>query len=114
MLGISHADELYSIEFRYADGMTMTFGTPHPQGKITDVALDADSGEMLVGFSVRAGDWIDAIKVLTNKKESAWLGDPNNSRTFIMRPPQGYEIIGVCGQYGLCCDAFGVVYTTNT
>lgn len=94
--------------------MAMTFGTPHPQSKQTDITLDADAGEMLTGFAVRADEWIYAIKVITNQKESAWLGDPANSRTFILKPPHGYDIIGICGQVGLCCDAFGVVYTSNT
>ena len=113
MLGISHAHEIYSIEFRYADGKTMTFGTPHPQSKQTDVQLDAGAGEMVTGFVVRAGDWINSIKVLTNRKESPWFGDTANTRTYILKPPQGYEIIGVCGQIGICVDAFAVVYTSN-
>ena len=80
---------------------------------LTAHTLDADAGEKITGFAVRAGEWIDAIKVITNRKESAWLGDDRNTRTFLMKPPQGYEIIGICGQIGICCDAFGVVYTSN-
>jgi Jacalin-like lectin domain len=105
---------LYSIEFQYADNTSMIFGTPHPRSMVTDISIDADAGEMVTGFVVRAGEWIDAIKVLTNKKESAWLGSIGNTKTFQLKPPQGYEIIGICGQVGVCCDAFGVVYTSNT
>lgn len=114
ILGISHARALYSIEFQYADGMILAFGKPHPQSKQTDIPLDPDAGEMITGFVVRAREWVDAIKVITNKKESAWLGDDRNTRTFQLKPPQGYEIIGICGQIGICCDAFGVVYTSMT
>ena len=102
---------LYSIEFAYSDGMIMTFGKPHPKAKVTNIIVDARSGEIVTGFAVRAREWVDAIKVLTNKKESSWLGADSNTRTFELKPPQGYEIIGICGQSGLCCDAFGVVYT---
>jgi len=112
--GISHARSVYSIEFQYADDTNMLFGTPHPSAKSTDFPLDADSGEMLIGFCVRADEWVDAIKVLTNKKESPWMGNVDCRRVFWLRPPQGYEIIGICGNVGVCCDAFGVVYTSTT
>jgi Jacalin-like lectin domain len=94
--------------------MMLLFGKPHPQSKVTEITLEADAGEIITGFAVRAGEWVDAIKVITNKKESAWLGDDRNTRTFQMKPPQGYEIIGIYGQIGICCDGFGVVYTSNT
>jgi hypothetical protein len=112
--GITHAEAVYSIEFQFADATTMLFGTPHPLAKSTDISLDPNSGEMLTGFCVRADEWVDAIKVLTNKKESPWLGNINSRRTFWLRPPQGYEVIGICGNVGVCCDAFGIVYTSNT
>ena len=92
----------------------MTFGTPHPQGKSTDVPIDANIGEVIRGFSVRGGEWIDAIKVITNVKQSAWYGDMTGGRTYQLTPPQGYEIIGIYGRFGVCCDGFGIVYTSNT
>ena len=113
MVGISHGRALYSIEFQYADETSLVFGTPHPRGTETDIPLDADAGEMVTGFVVKAGDWIDAIKVITNKKRSAWLGSLGRSREYVMTPPQGYQIIGVFGRVGRCCDGFGVVYSST-
>lgn len=112
MIGISHARALYSIEFQYADNTSLVFGTPHPRTKGTDIPIDADGGEMVNGFVVRAGEWIDAIKVVTNKKQSAWLGNLGRSPKYVMTPPQGYQIIGVYGRVGRCCDGFGVVYSS--
>jgi hypothetical protein len=112
--GVSHARALYSIEFQYADGTVMLFGTPHPSATSTDFPLDVDSGEILVGFRVRADEWVYAIKVLTNKKESPWMGNTECRRVFWLRPPQGYEAIGICGNVGVCCDALGVVYTSSS
>jgi hypothetical protein len=114
ILGISHARSLYSIEFQYADGSASTFGTPHPRTKGTDIPIDHVAGEAILGFHIRASDWIDAIKVITNRKRSVWLGHLGGSdRVFEMVPPQGYEMIGVYGRHGRCCDAFGIIYTTN-
>jgi Jacalin-like lectin domain len=114
MVGISHARALYAIEFHYADGTTLVFGAPHPRSRGTDIPIDTDGGELIRGFSVRAGEWIDAIKVITNKKESTWLGHIGNTRTFQLTPPQGYEIIGIYGRMGRCCDGFGVLYRSSS
>lgn len=92
----------------------MMFGTPLPEGNVTDVPIDADAGEVLRGFIVRADDSIKAIKVVTSLKRSAWLGDTELGTTFDLTPPQGYRTIGVYGRYGQCCDGFGVVYTSAT
>ena len=92
----------------------MTFGTPHSRGLITEIPINAAAGEMVKGFLVRANDWIDAIKVVTNFKESAWLGSVASTKTFDLIPPQGYQVIGIYGRFGQCCDGFGVVYTSNT
>jgi len=113
MVGISHARSLYSIEFQYADGSSSTFGTPHPRSKGTDFPIDHAGGETILGFHIRASEWIDAIKVISNRKRSAWLGHLGSDRVFEMVPPHGYDIIGIYGRHGRCCDAFGVIYTTN-
>jgi hypothetical protein len=114
MVGVSHARSIYSIEFHYEDGTTTTFGYPHPRNKGTDIPIDAARGEHLTGFQVRAGDYIEAIRFITNRSKSAWLGHHSNSKTYELLPPQGYEAIGIYGSYGLCCDALGVLYTSNT
>jgi hypothetical protein len=112
--GISHSRAIYSLEFHYTDGSNVMFGTPHPRSKFTDVAIDAANGEVITGFHVRASDWVDAMKVITNKKQSAWLGHLGDAQKYALITPQGYNIIGVYGRYGRCCDAFGIIYTSNT
>jgi Jacalin-like lectin domain len=92
----------------------MIFGDPHPHSTLTNIPIDVDGGEMVRGFIIRAGDWIEAIKVVTNKKQSIWLGEMESGRTFDLTPPQGYSIIGIYGRYGRCCDGFGVVYTSES
>ena len=92
----------------------MTFGTPHPRGKETDIPIDSEGGEALTGFKVRAGEWIDAIKVVTNRRESGWLGFFQGGKVYNLVPPHGYDIIGIYGRHGRCCDGFGVLYTSHS
>ena len=113
-VGTCHEQALYSVEFQYADATTLTFGTSYTECKFTDVPIDTQGGEKVTGFIVRAGEWIDAIKVVTNRKHSAWMGNIDGSKTFELVPPQGYELIGIFGRFGQCIDGFGVVYTSNT
>jgi hypothetical protein len=92
----------------------LTFGTPHPRSKGTDVPIDAAGGEVVTGFKVRAAAWIDAVKVVTNRKESGWLGHFGGGRVYNLIPPHGYDIIGIYGKHGSCCDGFGVLYTSSS
>jgi|SRR5271169_133484 len=112
-IDISHARALYSIEFCFADGSSTIFGSPHPRSKSTDILIDADGGEVVTGFQVRAGKWIDAIKVVTNRKESGWLGHIGGGKSFLLIPPYGYIVIGLFGEHGRCCESFGVLYTSH-
>jgi hypothetical protein len=114
--GVFHDEVLYAIEFQFADGTKMLSGSIHPLAKSTHVQLNPDSGERLTGFAVCSADkWVDAIKVLTNKKESPWMGNTKSWRLFWLRPPQGYEVVGICGEQSgwYRRDSFGVVYTSN-
>ena len=103
---------LYSIEFQYANETILVFGTPHPSGRVTDIPIDSAEGEQILGFHVCADEWIEAIRIVTNRKQSAWMGKATK-HVFEMIPPQGYEIVGIGGQVGQCIDMFGVVYISN-
>ena len=92
----------------------MIFGTPHPRSKGTDIPIDAANGEVITGFKVRASEWIDAIKIVTNKKQTGWLGHLGGGRRYEMTPPHGYNVIGVYGRHGRCCDSFGVIYSSDS
>jgi Jacalin-like lectin domain len=92
----------------------MMFGTPHPRGKEMEFTIDSDRGEVITGFKVRAHEWIDAIAVVTNRKESGWVGHlGGGGKVFMFVPPSGYEVIGVFGRHGRCCESFGVLYISS-
>lgn len=58
-------DCLDGIEFVYEDGSTELFGKRGGKPGGSEFALDTRRGEMLFGFYVRAGWWIDGIQIMT-------------------------------------------------
>lgn len=62
------------LEFVYEDSTSQFFGKRG--GHATDFALDTRKGELLLGFSLRAGLWIDGIQILTSLgRKSEWFGN---------------------------------------
>ena len=62
------------LEFYYEDSTSQLFGKRG--GHATDFPLDTRKGEMLLGFALRAGLWIDGIQILTSLgRTSEWFGN---------------------------------------
>lgn len=62
------------LEFIYEDSTSQLFGKRG--GSPTDFSLDTRKGELLLGFSLRAGLWIDGIQILTSLgRKSDWFGN---------------------------------------
>lgn len=69
-----HGFAIDGIEFIYEDSTSQIFGKRG--GAPTDFALDTRKGELLLGFAVRAGLWIDGIQILTSLgRKSEWFGN---------------------------------------
>jgi hypothetical protein len=67
---------LDGIEFLYEDSTSQLFGKRG--GQSSDFALDTRKGELLFGFGLRAGLWIDGIQILTSLgRKSEWFGNAN-------------------------------------
>jgi hypothetical protein len=67
---------LDGLEFIYEDSTSQLFGKKG--GGMKEFALDTRKGELLLGFSLRAGLWIDGIQILTSLgRKSEWYGNPN-------------------------------------
>ena len=54
------------LEFFYENATTQLFGKRGGKPGGSDFVLDTRKGEMIVGFYVRAGSWIDGIQILTS------------------------------------------------
>lgn len=63
---VYHGANLDGLEFFYDDGMSELFGKRGGKSGGSDFPLDTRKGEMLLGFYLRAGFWIDGIQILTN------------------------------------------------
>lgn len=73
---VHHGFALDGVEFMYEDGTSQLFGKRggHP----SDFPLDTRRGELLIGFELRAGLWIDGLQLLTSLgRKSPWYGNPN-------------------------------------
>lgn len=65
---------LDGLEFVYEDATSQLFGKRG--GSLSVFALDTRKGELLFGFALRAGLWIDGIQILTNLgRKSEWYGN---------------------------------------
>lgn len=72
---VYHGLALDGIEFIYEDKATQLFGK-RGGGAPSDFPLDTRKGELLIGFNLRAGLWIDGLQILTSLgRRSPWYGN---------------------------------------
>ncbi|KXL42945.1 hypothetical protein M433DRAFT_59013 [Acidomyces richmondensis BFW] len=109
---VYHGANLDGLEFFYEDGMSELFGKRGGKPGGSDFPLDTRKGEVLLGFYLRAGFWIDGIQILTNTgRKSEVFGNANGGSGHTLIPPRGYNIAGVYGSCGPWLDGFGLIIT---
>lgn len=64
--------------------------------------------EYITAIDVRAGGWIDAIRLHTNQKSSIWMGGTGGDE-YHLRAPPGRIILGVMGTSGKFVGSFGLL-----
>lgn len=75
----------------------------------TDCVLEPN--EIITGFNVRCGAWIDAIQILTSHgRVTEMFGNKNGGSLAELIPPTGQYILGVYGRIGRWVDGIGIVY----
>ncbi|KAL2866967.1 zinc metalloproteinase family protein [Aspergillus lucknowensis] len=105
---VYHDAKLHGLEFLYEDATSQLFG--RREGKTDDFVLDTRRGEILLGFYVRAGHWIDAIEVLTSLgRKSGIFGNAGGGLGYNLIPPLGYKVAGVSGSCGAWVDGFSLI-----
>lgn len=62
---VYHGFAVDGLEFVYEDGATQLFGKRGGQAGGSEFSLNTRRGEVIFGFHVRAGLWIDGIQILT-------------------------------------------------
>lgn len=75
----------------------------------TDCLLEP--GEIITGFNLRCGGWVDAIQITTNYgRITDMFGKKDGGHLDQLIPPDGQFILGVYGRVGQWVDAFGIAY----
>jgi hypothetical protein len=74
--------------------------------------LDAD--EYITGLSGRAGERLDSVRFVTNKRTSLTFGGRGGSSDFRIDLPRGGQAVGFAGRSGNLIDAIGLTYASST
>lgn len=80
---VHHGNAVDGLEFIYEDSTSQLFGKRG--GSPTDFPLDTRKGELLLGFNLRTGLWIDGIQVLTSLgRKSEWFGNRHGGGGYVI------------------------------
>ncbi|KAJ5799644.1 uncharacterized protein N7518_001712 [Penicillium psychrosexuale] len=107
---VYHGFALDGIEFCYEDATSQLFGKRGGKPGGDEFVLDTRRGEVLLGFYVRAGLWIDGIEILTSLgRKSGIYGNPAGGSGHTLIPPLGYKIAGISGSCASWIDGFSLI-----
>ncbi|KAJ5332047.1 hypothetical protein MYU51_016961 [Penicillium brevicompactum] len=107
---VYHGSALDGLEFCYEDATTQLFGKRGGKPGGDDFILDTRRGEILLGFYVRAGQWIDGIEILTSLgRKSGIYGNASGGSGHTLIPPLGYKIAGIAGSSASWVDGFSLI-----
>jgi hypothetical protein len=108
---IRAGDQIDSVQlvFALSDGSS-TAGPRHGGSGGRSNVFRLDSDEYIVGLSGRCGDYIDSIRIHTNKRTSALFGGRGGDRDFQINVPAGNKAVGFSGRAGGYLDAIGLIY----
>lgn len=83
-LKVYHGAALDGLEFFYEDSTSQLFGKRGGKPGGDEFAFDTRRGEILLGFYVRAGAWIDGIEILTSLgRKSGVYGNENGGSGYV-------------------------------
>ncbi|KAK5135007.1 hypothetical protein LTR08_005667 [Meristemomyces frigidus] len=109
---IYHGNSLDGLEFFYEGGYSELLGKRGGKKGGDEFALDTRNAELVMGFYLRAGLWIDGIQILTSTgRRSEIYGNATGGSGHTLVPPRGYSIAGIYGTSGPWMDGFGLIIT---
>lgn len=107
---VYHGLALDGLEFFYEDATSQLFGKRGGKPGGDEFVFDIRRGEILLGFYVRAGAWIDGIEILTSLgRKSGVYGNANGGSGHTLIPPLGYKVAGISGSSGAWVDGFSLI-----
>jgi hypothetical protein len=69
-----------------------------------------ESGEYIIGLSLKYGDYIDSLEIRTNKRTSSKYGSTGGKKSSRIDVPSGNQAVGLTGRAGKYLDSIGLVY----
>lgn len=109
---VFHGFAIDGVEFFYEDSTSQLFGKRGGKSGGSEFLFDTRRGEILLGFYLRAGLWIDGLEILTSLgRRSGIYGNPKGGSGHTLIPPRGYSIAGVSGSCGAWVDGFSLIIT---
>jgi hypothetical protein len=69
-----------------------------------------DPGEYIVGLSGRCGEYVDSLRIHTNRRTSELFGGRGGDREYQIDVPDGNQATGFMGRSGEYLDAIGLTY----
>jgi hypothetical protein len=103
-----HVDSVQML-ISFPDGRTVMSPKRGGSGGRLDI-FRMDRGEYITGVSGRYGDYIDSIRIHTNKRTSALFGGPGGNRDFRVEVPGGNQAVGFAGRAGDYLDSVGLIF----
>ncbi len=109
------ADWIDAVEMVYAsqDGRVLTGPRRGGLGGQSYV-FRLDSDEYIVGLSGRYGEYIDSLRIHTNKRTSPLFGGSGGSRDYRIDVAPGNQAVGFTGRAGQYLDAIGLIFAPIT
>ncbi|TGJ78561.1 hypothetical protein E0Z10_g10202 [Xylaria hypoxylon] len=109
---VYHGDAVDGLEFSYDDGSSQLFGKRGGKTSGDRFMMDIRNAEVIVGFAVRAGSWIDAIQIITStSRRSSVYGNMGGGSLHTLLVPSGFKICGVSGSCAHWLDSFSLLIT---
>ncbi|KAI0517734.1 metallopeptidase [Xylaria bambusicola] len=109
---IYHDNAVYGLEFHYEDGSSQLFGKRGGNAAGDRFIMDIRNAEVLVGFAVRAGSWIDAIQIITStSRRSNIYGKMDGGSLHTLLVPNGFKLCGVSGSCADWLNSFSLLIT---
>ena len=95
--------------YRLTDGRPLEAARHGGDGGRTEI-FRLERGEYIVGLSVRCGDYVDSLRIHTNRRTSQLFGGSGGDRDFRIDVPEGNQATGFLGRSGMYIDAIGLTY----
>ncbi len=110
---VYHGGALDGIQFyrrsrhsKFDNRDSVLFGKVKPH--YTDITLD--SNEIITGFNIRCGLWVDAIQIILSSGRVTPFYGGNGGGVVSLMVPRGYKLLGVYGNVGSWVDSIGIAY----